>query len=454
MKRYIPVLVAIGVFLCIKLSGLSVRASDSNIYFYTATELLHGKLLYKDIFFTNFPLVPAIHALYVFILQHNLVLYYFTAAIEVGISSFLIYKIALEKSKDIFIATGTSCLYLFSFIILSTSDHQTGVFTASLFALLSYYTYTHKRVILTGIFAAAMILTKAYFLPLLVTYLVLMGKNRDKSIFTFIAVTIGSVFLILLPFLVFAPKELYADIFQYSLTRGAGVSKLGILIFFIIHDPLIFTLLVVGIVRVSKELFFGIFYIFSLIFLVFYQDIYYLYLNFMIPFVCLSSVPIASAIKTKWRDSTDYVVLAISMISLVNIVWYYVQFQEIGRVHQIESIKNEIVKLQPNVLYGTNDIAPAVSFLSNTPLLNTIIDTNANIFRKKYLNATKLTKDAIAQKALLIGHGAYYPQLGVDKPLIDEIFDEDLVKKSCRVVKTFPVVQEGMSNELTLAKCE
>ena len=53
MKRYFPLFIITSIFLLLKLTNLGIRMSDTNIYFYTAYELLQGKILYKDIFFTN-----------------------------------------------------------------------------------------------------------------------------------------------------------------------------------------------------------------------------------------------------------------------------------------------------------------------------------------------------------------------------------------------------------------
>src|SRR3989344_479861 len=118
MKQYLPILIVIGIFLFLKITNLSIRLSDTNIYFYTAYQMLQGKVLYKDIFFTNFPVLPYISMIYFYIVGKSLSWYYITAAIEASIVSFLLFYLILQKTKEKLIALTTSLLYLFSFIIL------------------------------------------------------------------------------------------------------------------------------------------------------------------------------------------------------------------------------------------------------------------------------------------------------------------------------------------------
>ncbi len=100
-----------------------------------------------------------------------------------------------------------------------------------------------------------------------------------------------------------------------------------------------------------------------------------------------------------------------------------------------------------------NDITPVLSYKSGVPLLNGIIDTNSNIYRKGILNSKKLTADAISQKAILVTHGYSYPVENGEVSVVDEIFDLEQVKKSCKLIKSVPVQMEGVENRLNLLRC-
>lgn len=186
-KPLLILLTLAAIFLAIKLPHLSIRMSDSNIYFYNGYQILHGQLLYKDIFFTNFPIIPYISAVYFLLLNGNLKLYYVTPLIETLITASFIFYIVQSKTKQLLVSTVSAAVYLFSFIILSTSDHQTGVFLASLFSVASFLAFDRKRFCLAGILSALFILTKAYFIPLALTYTVylLIKKKYKKSSFLY-----------------------------------------------------------------------------------------------------------------------------------------------------------------------------------------------------------------------------------------------------------------------------
>lgn len=455
MKRYLPILIPIGIFLFLKITNLGIRMSDTNIYFYTAYQLLLGKVLYRDIFFTNFPVLPYISMIYFYIVGKSLSWYYITAAIEASIVSFLLFYLISQKTKDKLIALTASLLYLFSFIILATTDHQTGVFLASLFAVLGYlFVFEKKRYLFGGVFIALALLTKAYFLPVFLAIFVTLTIKDYRKSFLFLFGVGGATFLILLPSLLLARNELIKDVFIYSLTRSQGISKTHILWFFLKHDFLLVVSLLFSLVMIRRYLFFGLFSLFSLFFIFFYQDIYYLYLNFAIPFLCLSFANLQSFLHDKIRLQKMVVPTIVLVFSLSNLFIYLPSYRNLQKIEGIGQILSLVKKENPPVLYGVNSITPALAYLSNKPLLNGIVDTNENIFRKGFLNTNTLTQDAIAQKAMIVTIGAHYPSLNVQEDIVGGIFNKDLVKKSCRLKGSFPTKTEGIENRINLFSCQ
>jgi hypothetical protein len=455
MKRYLPLVIALGIFFVIKATNVGIRLSDTNIYFYTAYQLLQGQTLYNDIFFTNFPLVPYISSLYYLLVGKNLSLFYLTAAVEVICVAIVIFEIIRKKTNNSLLSLTGSLLYTYSFIILSTSDHQTGVFLASLFSILSYYFFDDKKYVISGIFIAATLLTKAYFIPLFLTLvcMLLISKNI-KNIFQFFIAFCLTVTIILLPSLIINPSALWNDIIRYSLTgRTQGVSKVNILWFFITHDFVLFILLIFNLIMVKKHLFFGLFSLFSLLFFFFYKDTYYLYLNFLVPILCVSLPNLTSEINNRLRLSKTAIPILISAFIVLNCFVYFSGFQNLQKIDNIHEMVIVIQNEKPAFLYGQNDITPVLSYLTGTPLLNNIIDTNENIFRKGILSADSLSKDAIEKKAMLISHGVYYPEANIQEDMYSEIFMKDLVKDNCRLIKRFPVKTEGIDNRINFFAC-
>lgn len=453
MKKYLPIALLIIIFFVFKLSNLGIRLSDSNIYFYTGYKILQGQILYKDIFATNFPLFPYLSAFYYLLTFGNLKLFFLIPTIEVGIVTFLIHQICYRKYQDISLSVTASTIYLFSFIILSTSDHQTGVFISSVFATVSYYFYINKKYFLTGIFIALTFLTKAYFLPILLSYIVLFfWKKEYKNILPFFAGAIITSIVIMLPTIIFALPNFIKDTFVYSLNRTQGVEKSNIVWFFITHDFSLLVLLLFNLFTIKKNKLIGLTVFFGIIFFFIYRDMYYLYLNFLIPFLCLS-YPDFYKFMEKNFNIQKYIIPSICLCLLVfNAAIYMTDFRNLGKI-DLEQAVQIIKKEKPRYLYGIDSITPALSFLSDTPLLDNIVDTNANIYRKGFLSAHTLTSDAIKQKAVIIAHGASYPQNGINIEVTDEIFDMALVKKSCKLIGSFPVQTEGTENRLNILRC-
>lgn len=452
-KKSIPCVVLCLIFFFIKISGLSIRMSDSNIYFYNGYQILHGQLLYRDIFFTNFPILPYISALYFLLVGGNLKLFYLTPIIETLITTGCIYFFLLHKTKQIVIATTSTAMYLFSFLILSTSDHQTGVFLASLFSVISYLAFDRKHYWLTGIFSALLILTKAYFIPLVLTYgAFLLIKKEYRSLGGFITGGIITGIIILLPFLLFARTEFIKDVFVYSLTRGEGIDKLGLIQFFILHDFLFVSLLIANLVLIRKNLLFGLFSIFSLLFIFLYQDIYYLYLNFMAPILTISLYEVWKGVVPKLKIQKMVIPTIISVFLLINLFVYLSHYASLQKYTNIDLLVSEIKEEKPQYLYGPNDLTPALSYLSGIPMLDNITDTNTNLYRKRFLNAHTLTEQALEKKTIIVGHGAMYPQYGINQIMFDEVFDQKLIK-TCKTIAATSVVAEGGINAVALQKC-
>ncbi len=451
--KFFPLAALLLTFLFFKLFNASVHLSDTNIYFYTAYQLSQGKLLYSDIFFTNFPLFPYIAVFYFFLGAKSLLAFYATSAIEIVTITLLLSKIIYKQTKSIFLTTLTATSYIFSFIVLTTSDHQTGVFTASLLAVLSYYFFIEKGYSVSGIFSGMMLMTKAYFIPIFIAIAAtLFLQKQYKNLRSLLVSSAASIIILLIPSLYFSPKEFLTNVFQYSLTRAQGLSKIEIAWFFITHDFLLFSLLIFNVLAIKRFPFFGILSLLSLLFFALYKDTYYLYLNFAIPFLLLSLPSFLRILQTKLRLQANVLPTIIIVLLFFNITTYLSSYKELQKINANEMVR-VVKKEQPIVLYGANDITPALAYLSNTPLLGSIIDTNESIFRKGYLNKDTLTQHALEQHAMVIVHGISYPSMELERKIANDIIDQKKIEKHCRLVKSIPVTTEGIINRVNFFQC-
>lgn len=452
-KSFLIILILCVIFFLLKLSTNSIRASDTNIYFYTGKLLLEGKILYKDIFFTNFPLIPYVASLYYFLLQGNLLFYYLTASVEIILISIVMFFIVINQTKNVFLGISVVAFYLFSFIILATSDHQTGVFLASLFAVISYFFFQRKQLFLTGFWMGIALMTKAYFLPIVLAYIVFLLFKKISKLTVFLGGVLLSSLLLLIPSLIFARDELIRDVFIYSLTRSQGIPKKEIIWFFLTHDFPFVILLFFNILTIKKNLFFGLVSLFSTLFFLTYKDTYYLYLNEVIPFLALSFSFFYLYLNKTLHLQKMFIPTILFFFIIYNLFTYLTAFADLQSLQSIDNLVSNIQQEKPKTLYGVNSVTPALAYLSNTPLLNNIVDTNDNIFRKGFLNATKLTQDAISQQAIIVTEGAFYPEFSVREDVLTEIVDKKLLEQHCSLIASYPFKAEGFKNRINLFRC-
>ena len=455
MKSFYWFVLPASLFFLLKITDLGVRFSDTNIYFYTAYEVLQGKLLYKDIFFTNLPLFMYISALYHIISGGSIHFYYFTAVLESIITGFLIFLIVSRQTKDWLIATFSSAVYLFSYIVLATSDHQSGVFLASLFAVLSYFFFAKKQYFITGIFVSCMLLTKAYFLPVLLSYFFVLPlhiTSLKTPVLKFMLGLAAASIVILLPTILFSFQDFFKDIILYSLIRPQGVSKALIFNALLTREFLLFALGITSIFFFKKYRFFAVLHLLVTLLFLFYKDFYFYYLNIAAPFTCIFIGLLYYDLQKAWNIQKMVIPSLLVIIMLINFV-QYLNTTRNQRIEQYTQIVNAVTQLHPPVLYGTNDITPLLSYETGIPLLDGIVDTNPTIYKKGLLNSTALTKKAVAQHALIIGHGVYYPQFGINQTMIDDIFDMNILAKNCKIIANIPVRTEGYDNRLQFVTC-
>lgn len=454
MIRFIPLFSFLLIFFVVKVTNLGIRLSDTNIYYNIAYQILHGKILYKDLFFSNFPLFAYISSFYYFVTGGNINLFYLTSIIEVMLITFLIYLITYSSTKNNLISTISSFLYIFSFMVLSTSDHQTGVFTASLFAVLGFFLLQKNKFFISGVLIALSLLTKAYFIPIPLSFLTIFLINRNwKKLLQFsIGLTI-TLIIILLPSLIVALQQFLNDVFGFSLMRPSGISKIDVGWFFITKDFIFFALLIFNLINFKKNQLFAAFSFWGIAFFAYYQDVYYLYLNFIIPFLCLSLYEFFEFSKNKLGIQKLVIPTIIFLFLTLNFYTYFSSYRNLQRVNDLDKILSMIKKAKPEFLYGVNDITPALLILTRTSPLNNVRDAHEYFFTKGLYDKEVLTDNAISSKTIIISHGADYPEANVKQDILDGIFNKEKIYKACRIILSEPVQAEGVANRINFFKC-
>ena len=96
-----------------------------------------------------------------------------------------------------------------------------------------------------------------------------------------------------------------------------------------------------------------------------------------------------------------------------------------------------IKKEKPSYIYGVSSLSPILAYETGTPLLENIVDTNEDLYKNKIYDGTKLTREAIQKRTMLIQVGSFYPDQNIREDIVNISIDKSLAKKHCRYVIGF-----------------
>lgn len=452
LKKIILLLTPLLVVAFSKFRTLEISISDTNVYFYTAYQILQGKELYKDILFTNLPLFPLVSVFYFLITNGNIYLYYFTAAIESFMLALLIYYVVYTETRHFLPSLLASFIFSISIYNLSTSSFQLGIFTASLFAVGSYISIKKNNPFLTGILLSLCFLTKAYFIPVLIALGLLalttfIKKNLYKLI---VGLFVGLIPLV--PYLITSSSEMLRYLFDFSAQKESTINKFSELKAFLTYD-FIYALLLpfMLIYKKHNRLFWAVLFVSFLIFFLYFDDFYYYYFGMIVPFLSIRAGHLVSYVFSKAKKVNVKTLLLIFFPPLI--LFNLLRYSEIAtatRVYQIDKIVTTINMINPDYVYG-KEISPAAAYLSGKPLIEGIIDTNPLLFYYGFIDKNRVTEDVVNNKTVVITNG--YEGRGQEVVNLPDIVNVDIFLKYCKKENSYPVIGRPLENRIFLYTC-
>ncbi len=443
----------IALFLVLKLHDCAYLISDTNGYIYYAQLILEGKLLYKDLFLTNLPFTPYLHTLYLVLFRWKPELIFATASIEAALVGVVIYFAVGRNAEERIFGLLAACSYLFSLTVMASSNHQTGVYFASLCATAAYYLYMRKRYLNAGILLGVAFMTKGYFIPVVCAFFLYDLLKRKVKVLQMGIGFAGTALIIMLPTLIYAFPELLQQVFGYSVGRAQGIPKLPVIGFFMQRDWFLSLSAIAGFVYARKIPLVAMIIGFSFLFLLWYKDVYLLYFNMFIPFAAIAGGETIKLLARKFEKPVVLIVFSVLVgcSSLLAISSYLGVFSQLQKIRHTAQIVQTIQKYNPDFLYGDPEIAPLFQFLTGVPPLEGIVDTNANLFRVGKYNAKELSQKAASSKTMIVSLGVEYPE--ITKSVVTDMFDEEIITKHCKLVASYPVISEGGINRINLSRC-
>jgi len=443
-------------FLVLKIVNMGFKFSDENIYFYMGKIILQGQLPYKDFFFASPPIQLIIINLSLLFFGQKIILLKLIPIFACAVSGIFIFVILSKKFSSLQ-ALIASTIYLFSFVVLTTSDHFTGIHLTTMFLIISYYFIENEKPFIAGVFSALSCLTRFYAIFAIFGILIYFLIKNKKALLSFI-IGYASIFIPVNFVLCFFFKENYvSSVFLYHFLKSTGIPKLNIFKFFIQWDFLIvlFAISSLFLKRRRQILLPFLLSFTTLIFYAFYMDIYYLYLGLIIPFLSIlaSHFIINICQKISWRKHFILILMILILIMGYNSFFYLKNHTSTSKIEFLDEISEyiKVNSLENQTIYGSFEITPLVAMVSGRRITNNYIDTNEKTFLTGLYNINERTN-------LLKGKVKFV----ILKVLIDsnqeiisteQIINREFLLNECTLVKVYNIEKDYSDNAVVLFDC-
>lgn len=448
--KVLPLVLVFLAFILVKIPSIGPKISDENYLWYSAKLLADGILPYKDFFFASPPLQIGIQALLFKTIGFNIWAFKFLPIIYSIISAFFIY-LSLKSSGQVKALLGV-VLFLFSFVVLTTTDHDSGVHLLTMLLFASFY-FSDKKPMLAGILGGLSCLVRLYALPAVLAIIVFyLFTNKTK----FIKFATGFVFSFVLPMAaLFLVPNFGKDIIFYHLLKTEGISKVNILSFFVRWDWLILLGFLSFIFLEKKRLSLPfLIVIFQGLFYIIFADIYYLYFIVLIPFLAIIAMQGVLTLTTKTKIDTNFAVAMVIIIAIYNSLFYLNLHAKTSRIEQLPQITSFIQNNsgKSDKIYGAYEITPLIALVAKRQILDNLVDTNAKIFLTKTVNLDERLKVLDGRVKFIITLEVVNLATG-EVLRIDPIGHYEFLQGKCKIAKDYPIAKDYNYNKIVIWDC-
>ncbi|MDB5194578.1 MAG: hypothetical protein JWN50_592 [Parcubacteria group bacterium] len=443
----------VAIFLIWKLTSLHFRFGDENVYFYMTHAIQHGLLPYKDFFLADPPFFIFLLTGFKALIGTHYLLFKTLPPLFDAASAVLIYLILIRNSTR-FAWLGPA-FYLFSFSVLSTSDYMTGAEVMIFFILLANLLDQHGKSFWSGVSWALACLCKLYAAPALIGFLIYKLLKRERhALRNIILGGILAALIVLLPFFIMAPHQTLYDLILHQFHRPAGINKWNVWQLFLGFEWLLILAACVGAYYTKhRTLVFEL--ALSAIFLLWYKDLYYLYLHLLMPYLALLAAEFVSSLSVKKSELAWGFIGLYVVILMYPLLTYTSTFAPQGIFENPQEIADAL-RLAPKSLpaYGAQEVAPLVALMADRPIFENIIDTNTQNFAAGTHNLKNISADIQKSGAYLISRIADYPDQGVTDIGYESYFDPNVFTSSCTKFKAFTRPNPAdLLNDVTIYTC-
>ncbi|MCH8748794.1 glycosyltransferase family 39 protein, partial [Patescibacteria group bacterium] len=239
-REWYLLLGVIALWLVFRLWYLAPRFSDAHHVVYAGYLLTQGLTLYQDIFYTSPPLLPYLYAGMGRVFGFGWLPFNVFGILLTAVDALVLYALAAKWwSRKVGLLAAT--MFLFSFVVLATTDFLSDIHVTLTLILLGMLAYSREQHALSGVLFGLAALSKIYTVvaygPLVLAYLVARRWRRLLSN----VVAMAAVFGVTVGWLAVRHGGTFlALVFGDHLGKFGtleGLSKSAIGSYFIKHDP-------------------------------------------------------------------------------------------------------------------------------------------------------------------------------------------------------------------------
>lgn len=444
------------VFLLLKVIVFVPRLSDGYFYLYAAWDLASGQVPYADFFFAH-PLGQLIALLPFVALSGPLgtVTLHLADAAQVCIALLLFMAFRGEYGR--WIALAGSVFYLFSFTVLATSDHLTGVHLTTLLLVISWLLARADRPALAGTAAALACLVRFYAFPVAAGLAAGIWLERRTGVRRALVAFGVVLFFGLLLHVTLAPSAFFGQAVLYHVAKSAGLSKFEVFLFFLKREWFLLLLGVPGMVilaragRPSVLLPAACF----LLALLLFPDVYFLYLVPLVPWLIAGACASFERILERGAGRPRDALVLLAVLSLFLGMRAYFGDQRSADSVPLLSAVARTVQAQSSpaeTLYGNSEVTPLVALLAGRRIAGGFADTNEKIFLTGLADPEQRAQVLAQLGVRFIVTLAFIGQDGRVAGA-DRVVPEEYLRSRCVVAGSVPVIRSAAGNALMLWDC-
>lgn len=439
-------------FLLLKIWLLIPRFGDGFEYLYMAKILWMGVLPYRDYLLVDPPLLELLFSPLMVLVGDQWRLLQLLPAIAEIVTAVVLFLLC-KKEKIIF-AWLAPLLYLFSFTVLATSDYLTGVHITNSLILLGIF--FRDRPMAAGFSWGLALTTKLYSIPSLTGQIFeLLLEKRLKQALALILISAVVASLVVVPFIIQAPEKSFQQLIIHHLDRTTGIPSISIWTYFLQREWFLIAFGLLGVI-LWKKLRFTLSFLFTFLFLLIFHDLYYAYLDLLLPFLVFFTLAGLTTLRLIPTLSPHVFPVFFTLLGFSLVIsggYYFNVVIKEGVFLSFKRVVEEVSQLEKKPLYGSHELVPQIALALDWPILDHISETNAQAFTSGALDLEGTSLHVATSDAYLIARVADYPELGVTDQGFEGYFSRRVFDERCRRLQLIPDDPAQTLNAIGIYEC-